>query len=329
MTLPRARPSAVGSDLIPTAVASRNADRDRRRRRLRRTCRFADSALLNGTIPDQRLYEHISLVAAWWIHARRPTGLDRPARLGAMAASHRRPHMRRGSRASHVQGSYSSASAPATAVPVRSLNRPLEASSGRTPLAAHPEAIRVGAKMPPPGHNESWPRCFCSGLDRPRERGCWSARRVAARSSMPRGRRRSSLDGCAFAKRRPDPEISRVLRAFRWSGSARPATPSLDPARSPRPGACTTNAPRAPRHREYSRARTRRCRPATGASQPRNQCAAYRNSRTGSRSVKDCPKLSDATDANLPWADGPMRQTNADVADPQKREGNLQRSVMG
>ena len=105
----------------------------------------------------------------------------------------------------------------------------------------------------------------------------------------------AALDGCAFAKRRPDPEISRVLRAFRWSGSARPATPSLDPARSPRPGACTTNAPRAPRHREYSRARTRRCRPAPGASQPRNQCAAYRNSRTGSRSVKDCPKLSDAT----------------------------------
>jgi hypothetical protein len=90
MTLPRARPSAVGSDLISTAVASRNADRDGRRRCLRRTCRFADSALLNGTIPDQRLYEHISLVAAWWIHARRATGLDRPARLGAMAASHRR-----------------------------------------------------------------------------------------------------------------------------------------------------------------------------------------------------------------------------------------------
>ena len=87
---------------------------------------------------------------------------------------------------------------------------------------------------------------------------------------------------------------SRGSPAFRWSGcgSERPATRSLDPPRSPRPEAGTTNAPTAPRNREHSRARTRRCRRAREASRPRNQCGAYRDSRGRRRSVKSCRNLS-------------------------------------
>ena len=83
---------------------------------------------------------------------------------------------------------------------------------------------------------------------------------------------------------------SRGLQAVRWSGcSCEPsATRLLDPPRSPRSGAGTTNAPTAPRNREHSRARTRRCRRAPRASRRRNRCAAYRDSRSRLRSVKGC-----------------------------------------
>lgn len=85
--------------------------------------------------------------------------------------------------------------------------------------------------------------------------------------------------------------------AFRWSGwgSERPATRSLDAARSPRPGAGTTNAPTAPRNHEHSRARTRRCRRAREASRPRNQYGAYRDCVSRRRCVKSSRNLSYTT----------------------------------
>ena len=96
--------------------------------------------------------------------------------------------------------------------------------------------------------------------------------------------------------------------AFRWSGWGfeRPATRSLDPPRSPRPGAGTTSAPTAPRNREHSRARTRRCRRAREASRPRNQYGAYRDCMSRRRAVKRSRNLSYAMAAHRPELSVPM-----------------------
>jgi hypothetical protein len=81
--------------------------------------------------------------------------------------------------------------------------------------------------------------------------------------------------------------IWRTVKRSGW-GVERTATWSPGLPRPRRPGAGTTNAPKEPRDRDCSRARTRKYRRARGRRRPSNQRVALRDCRSRPRRVKGC-----------------------------------------